>query len=350
MRIIRYLSCFTVRIMQFHFIFMIGTYMKFALVGIISAVSLLLSGGVLAADYPDKPIRIVVPYPPGGASDAVTRLIGQQLSIRLKQPVLVENKPGATEQIGASFVAKSAPDGYMLLLASTAGLSVNPTLFKGRLPYDPEKDFAPVAMVVTLPSVVMVNPSLPVKTFGELTTYLKSSPTPVSYASSGAGNPSHLGMELYKRTSGLNLTHIPYKGGAPALQDVMSGQVPVMMAIGPESMPMARADKLRALAITTAQRSAVYPGLPTVAETPGFSGFELLHWFGLLAPAKTPDAVVTQLNKQVNEILHDPEMAKKLSDMGLVIEGGAPQKLADTMKKDRLKWEKVINDADIKID
>ncbi|WP_342131088.1 Bug family tripartite tricarboxylate transporter substrate binding protein [Hydrogenophaga sp. OTU3427] len=324
--------------------------MKIALFGAISALSLLVSGAVSAADFPDRPIRIVVPYPPGGASDAVTRMLGQQLSQRLKQPVVVENKPGATEQIGAGFVAKSAPDGYTLLLASTAGLSVNPTLYKGRLPYDPEKDFAPVAMVVTLPSVVMVNPKLPVQSFNELTHFIKSSPASVSYASSGAGNPSHLGMELYKRVSGLDVTHVPYKGGAPALQDLMSGHVSVMMAIGPESMPMAKAGKLTALAITTAQRSPAYPGLPTVSETAGFAGFELLHWFGLLAPARTPDAVVSLLNRQINEILRDPEMKAKLVDMGLEIEGGTPQKLADTMRRDRLKWEKVIADANIKID
>ncbi|MBS0454160.1 MAG: tripartite tricarboxylate transporter substrate binding protein [Proteobacteria bacterium] len=324
--------------------------MKTVLLSLFSAASILACGAAQAADYPDRPIRIVVPYPPGGASDAVTRLVGQKLSERLKQPVVVDNKPGATEQIGAGFVAKSAPDGYTLLLASTAGLSVNPTLYKGRLPYDPEKDFAPIALVVTLPSVVMVNPKLPVKTFGELTAYLKASPTAVSYASSGAGNPSHLGMELYKRVAGLELTHIPYKGGAPALQDVMSGQVPMMMAIGPESMPMAKAGKLKALAITTARPSPAYPGLPTVSENAGFGGFELLHWFGLLAPARTPDAVIALLNRNVNEILQEPEMKAKLIDMGLEIEGGTPQKLADTMKKDRLKWEKVIADANIRLD
>ena len=324
--------------------------MKTAVVKIICAALLIAPAVTWAAEYPDKPVRIIVPYPPGGASDATARFIGQQLSTRLNQSFIIENKPGATEQIALGYVAKAPADGYTILLASTAGLSVNPTLYKGKLAYDAEKDFAPIAQLVTLPSIVMVNPSVPVKSFDELTAYLKSSKDHVSYASSGPGNPSHLGMELYKRTAGVEATHVPYKGGAPAMQDLMSGQVALMMAIGPESMPMARADKLRALAITTAQRSAVYPGLPTVAETPGFSGFELLHWFGLLAPAKTPEAVVAQLNKQVNEILHDPEMAKKLSDMGLVIEGGAPQKLADTMKKDRLKWEKVIADADIKID
>jgi tripartite-type tricarboxylate transporter receptor subunit TctC len=324
--------------------------MKNLLLSLFSAASLLVSGSALAGDYPDKPIRIIVPYPPGGASDAVTRLVGQQLSLRLKQPVVVENKPGATEQIGAGFVAKSAADGYTLLLASTAGLSVNPTLYKGRLAYDPEKDFAPIAMVVTLPSVVMVNPKLPVNSFNELTAYIKASPTPVSYASSGAGNPSHLGMELYKRVAGLELTHIPYKGGAPAIQDVMSGQVPVMMAIGPESMPMAKAGKLKALAITTARPSPVYPGLPAVSESSGFAGFELLHWFALLAPARTPDAVVSLLNRNINEILRDPEMKAKLVDMGLEIEGGSPQKLAEVMQKDRLKWEKVIADANIRLD
>ncbi|RCW74180.1 Bug family tripartite tricarboxylate transporter substrate binding protein [Pseudorhodoferax soli] len=317
---------------------------------LLCVLSLALSGLAGATDYPDKPVRIVVPYPPGGASDTVARLVGQQLAQRLGQPVLVENKPGATEQIGAGFVAKSKADGYTLLLASTAGLSVNPTLYKGRLAYDAQKDFAPLAMLVTLPSIVMVHPALPVRTFAELTAHLRAAPSAVSYASSGAGNPSHLGMELYKRLATLDLTHVPYKGGAPALQDLMSGQVQVMMAIGPESMPMATVGKLRALAVTTAKRSPAYPGLPTVAETPGFANFELLHWFGLLAPAGTPTAVVAQLNQRVNEILHDPAVKARLTELGMDIEGGPPQKLADTMQRDRLKWEKVITDANIRID
>lgn len=324
--------------------------MKLAVLKIILAISAVVPGLVLAADFPDKPVRIVVPYPPGGASDTVARYIGQQLAGKLKQPVIVENKPGATEQIGATFVAKAPADGYTLLLASTAGLSVNPTLYRGKLAYDPEKDFAPVAMLVTLPSIVMVNPSVPVKSFDELTAYLKASPTPVSYASSGAGNPSHLGMELYKRTAGVNLTHVPYKGGAPAMQDLMSGQVAVMMAIGPESLPMAKAGRMKALAITTAKRSAAYPGLPAVSESNGYSNFELLHWFALLAPARTPAPIVTLLNQHINDILKDPESREKLIGLGMEIEGGTSQKLADTIKKDRLKWEKVIVDANIQIE
>lgn len=219
--------------------------MKIALIRAACAFSLAMAGLALAGDYPDKPIRIVVPYPPGGASDTVSRLIGQQLSQRLKQAVVVENKPGATEQIAASFVAKANPDGYTILLASTAGLSVNPTLYKGRLAYDPEKDLAPIVMAVTLPSVVMVHPSMPVNSFDELTAFARSSATPINYASSGAGNPSHLGMELYKRAASIDMTHVPYKGGAPALQDLMSGQVSVMMAIGPESMPSSQTFQLR---------------------------------------------------------------------------------------------------------
>ena len=325
--------------------------MKISLTRVVCALSLVMTGlASAAADYPDKPIRLVVPYPPGGASDTVARLIGQQLSQRLKQPVLVDNKPGATEQIGASFVAKAPPDGYTILLASTAGLSVNPTLYKGRLAYDPEKDLAPIVMAVTLPSVVMVHPSMPVNSIDELTAYARSSPTPVNYASSGAGNPSHLGMELYKRVASVDMTHVPYKGGAPALQDLMSGQVSVMMAIGPESMPMAKAGKLKALAVTTAKSSPAYPGLPPVSKTKGFANFELLHWFALLAPARTPEPFIALLNKNVNEILQEPDVKKKLIDMGMELEGGSPKKLADTITRDRLKWEKVIAESNIRVD
>ena len=324
--------------------------MKIALIRAACALSLTMAGLAFAGDYPEKPIRIVVPYPPGGASDTVSRLIGQQLSQRLKQPVLVENKPGATEQIAASFVAKASPDGYTILLASTAGLSVNPTLYKGRLAYDPERDLAPIVMAVTLPSVVMVHPSMPVNSFDELTAFARSSTTPINYASSGAGNPSHLGMELYKRAASIDMTHVPYKGGAPALQDLMSGQVSVMMAIGPESMPMAKAGRMKALAVTTAKRSPAYPGLPAPPETKGFANFELLHWFALLAPARTPDAVIALLNKNVNDILKDPEVKNKLLEMGMELEGGSPQRLAETIKRDRLKWEKVIIESNIRID
>lgn len=324
--------------------------MKFTTCKIICAALLIAPTLTLAADYPDKPVRLIVPYPPGGASDTVARFLGQQLSARLNQPFIVENKPGATEQIAAGYVAKSPADGYTILLASTAGLSVNPTLYKGKLPYAPEQDFSPIALVVTLPSIVMVNPSLPVKTFDELTAYIKSSPTHLTYASSGAGNPSHLGMELYKRSAGVDVTHVPYKGGAPAMQDLMSGQVAMMMAIGPESLPMAKAGKMRALAITTAKRSAAYPGLPTVSESSGYSSFELLHWFALVAPAKTPAPIVARLNQEINKILNQKENREKLIGLGMEIDGGTPQRLADTIKKDRLKWEKVIADASIQID
>jgi tripartite-type tricarboxylate transporter receptor subunit TctC len=334
--------------MQFHLLNRM--HMKIAFLKIICAVSLIVPAVTQAANFPEKPVRIIVPYPPGGASDTVARFLGQQLSKRLKQPVLIENKPGATEQIAASYVAKSPADGYTLLLASTAGLSVNPTLYRGRLAYEAEKDFAPVAMLVTLPSIVMVNPSLPVKSFDELTAYLKSSPNHLNYASSGAGNPSHLGMELYKRIAAVDITHVPYKGGAPAMQDLMSGQVAVMMAIGPESIPMAKAGKMRALAITTAKRSPAYPGLPTVSESSGYSNFELLHWFALVAPARTPAPIVARLNQDINEILNETENRERLVGLGMEIEGGTPQRLADTIKRDRLKWEKVIVDANIQID
>lgn len=324
--------------------------MKIAFLKIICVVSLIVPAVTQAANFPEKPVRIIVPYPPGGASDTVARFLGQQLSKRLKQPVLIENKPGATEQIAASYVAKSPADGYTLLLASTAGLSVNPTLYRGRLAYEAEKDFAPVAMLVTLPSIVMVNPSLPVKSFDELTAYLKSSPNRLNYASSGAGNPSHLGMELYKRIAAVDITHVPYRGGAPAMQDLMSGQVAMMMAIGPESIPMAKAGKMKALAITTAKRSPAYPGLPTVSESSGYSNFELLHWFALVAPARTPAPIVARLNQDINEILNETENRERLVGLGMEIEGGTPQRLADTIKRDRVKWEKVIVDANIQID
>jgi tripartite-type tricarboxylate transporter receptor subunit TctC len=302
----------------------------------------------LAADFPSKPITIVVPYPPGGSTDLVSRVVGQKIGQQLKQPVVVENKPGASEQIAASQVKRAPADGHTIMLITMTGMSVNPGLYGSKLPYDPQKDFVPIIHAVTVPSVIAVNPGVPARHVGELTEYFRHTPG-ATYASAGNGTPSHLGMEMYKRLTKTSAAHVPYKGGAPALQDVMAGQVPVMMALASEAMPMVKAGKLKALALTTLKRSPRYPDLPTASEA-GLKGFELLFWYAFVAPAGTPPEVVHKLNAAINAALQDKEVNGKLSEIGLEVEGGSPAKVAELSKRDAAKWQKLIKEAGISIE
>ena len=303
----------------------------------------------LAADYPTKPIKIVVPYSAGGSTDTLARVVAERLGKRLGQAVVVENKPGASEQIAITSVTKAAPDGYTILLSTLSGLAVNPGLYGPRLQYNPQKDLAPIVLAATVPSVVVVHPSVPVKNMAELGAYLKSKPGEVSYASAGAGTPSHLGMEYYKRANGFDPVHVPYKGGAPALQDVMGGQAQLMMALVPEAMPMVKGGRLKALAVTTTKRLSTYPDLPTVAESGG-KDFDLTFWYAFMAPTGTPADIVGKLNIEINGILTDKDVLAKLAEMNLDVVGGAPGKVSDIIKSDSARWKKVIDDAGIKVD
>lgn len=323
--------------------------MKRLTTAVLAAMSLLSAPAFAsAADFPNKPIRVLVPYPPGGSTDGVARLIGQKLAARLGQPVVVDNRPGASEAIAASAVAKAAPDGYTLLFATMTGLSVNPSLYS-KLSYDPAKDFAPIIQATSIPSVIVVNPNVPVNSMHDLARYLKSRPSSEGYASAGNGTPSHLGMELYKKATGTNIVHVPYKGGAPALQDLMAGQVQVMMALAPEAMPLVKGGKLKALAITTSKRSAAYPELQTVSEN-GLPGFEMIFWQALVAPAGTPKEITAKLNRTINEILAEPDIKRRLVEMDLEPAGGTEAALESLMRMQAGKWKKVVLDADIKLD
>lgn len=302
-----------------------------------------------AADFPTKPIRIVVPYQPGGSTDVMARLIGERLSHRLQQPVIVENKAGASEQVGATAVAKSPADGYTVMLATTIGLAINPSLYS-KLQYDPVKDFSPLLPVAKIASVVVVNPQLPVKTVEELTSYLKANPGKISYGSAGSGAPSHLAMELYKRAAGVDAAHIAYKGGAPALQDLMAGNIQIMIALVSEAMPLVKAGKLRALAITSPTRSARYPDLPPVSDVSGMKDFEIYLWYALVAPAGTPRDVVEKLNQSLNAVLEEKSIKDKLAELDIEIAGGQPSRVATIFNAEGAKWKKVIQDAGIKAD
>lgn len=302
-----------------------------------------------ASDFPTKPIRIVVPYAAGGSTDTLARMLGERLAQRLGQPVVVDNRPGASEQLAFPVVTKAAPDGHTLLLSTLTGLAVNPGLYGPKLPYDPQKDLAPVLLAASVASVVVVHPSVPVKTMGELAAYLKANPGKVAYASAGNGTPSHLGMEYYKRQNGVDPVHLPYKGGAPALLELVGGQVQVMMALVPEAMPHVKAGRLRALAVTSPKRLPAHPDVPTVVESGG-KDFDMTFWFAFMAPAGTPADVVAKLNQALNAALQGADVRAKLAEMSLDVAGGAPAKVTELMRSDAAKWKKVIDEAGIKVD
>lgn len=302
-----------------------------------------------ASDFPSKPVRIVVPYQPGGSTDALARLLGQRLSEGIGQPVLIDNKPGASEQVAAASVAKSPADGYTLMMATTIGLAINPSLFS-RLQYDPAKDFSAILPVARIASVVVVNPRLPVKTMEELTAYLKANPGKISYGSAGSGAPSHLAMELYKRAAGVEATHVPYKGGAPALQDLMAGNIDVMIALVSEAMPLVKAGKLKALAVTSPGRNQRYPELTPVSDTQGMKNFEIYLWYAVVAPTGTPKEIVGRLNQSFNAILNDKDTKDRLIEMDIEIAGGTPSGVGAIMASEGTKWKKVIDEAGIKAD
>lgn len=299
------------------------------------------------AAYPNKPVRIIVPYPAGGSTDVLARVLGQKIGEEMGQPVVVENRPGASGNIGASYVAKSPADGYTLFLGTSTALAANPGLYK-TLPYDPQKDFAPIILATTLASLVVVNPSVPVKTMQELGAYLKAHPG-TSYASSGNGTPAHLGGELYKKMAGVQMNHVPYKGGAPALTDLIGGQTSLMFAILPEAMPFVKEGKLRALAVTTAKPTPNAPQLPTVAEA-GVPGYELIGWYAFLAPRATPQPIVAKLNKAFDEALQDKAVRERLTSLGFDVAGGPPERLASTIRSETRKWKQVIDEAHINLD
>ncbi|MEI6837080.1 MAG: tripartite tricarboxylate transporter substrate binding protein [Alcaligenaceae bacterium] len=300
----------------------------------------------LTNTYPAKAVRIIVPYTAGGSTDILARTLGQHIGETLHQSVIIENKPGAGSNIGATYVARANPDGYTLLLGTSTALSANISLYKN-LAFNPEKDFAPVILATMLPSVLLVPPSLNVRTVQELTAYLKKAAPPASYASSGSGTPSHLGVELYKRIMSLDVTHIPYKGGAPALLDLIGGQqTTFMLAILPDAAQMIQNGQLRPLAVTTAKRLAAQPAWPTMAES-GVDNFELIGWFAIVAPANTPPAIIGKLNQAFNRALQDQTVQGKLKNLGFEIEGGSPEKLGDLIRTETIKWKKVIDDANV---
>jgi tripartite-type tricarboxylate transporter receptor subunit TctC len=297
-----------------------------------------------AQTYPTRPVRLVVGFPPGGGTDITARLIGQWLSERLGQQLVIENRPGAGSNIATEGVVRAAADGYTLLLVSAAH-AINATLYE-RLNYNFLRDIAPVAGVIRVPNLMEVNPSLPPKSVSEFIAYAKANPGKVKYASGGNGTAQHLAGELFKTMTGVDMVHVPYRGDAPALTDLIGGQVQVMFGNMPSSIEHIRAGKLRPLAVTTAARSEALPDLPTVGDF--VPGYEASTWQGLGAPGNTPAEIVDKLNKEINAALSDPKIKARLADLGGTVLGGSPADFARLIADETEKWGKVIRTANIK--
>jgi tripartite-type tricarboxylate transporter receptor subunit TctC len=301
-----------------------------------------------AQPYPNKPIRLVVPFPPAGTTDILARDVGQRLTDALGQSVVIDNRPGAAGNVGSDLVAKSAPDGYTLLMCTVSTHAINPSLYSN-LPYDHIKDFAPIILVARVPNVLEVNPGVPVFTVADLIKLAKEKPGQLNFASSGSGTSIHLSGELFKTMAGVDMVHVPYKGSAPAITDLIGGQVQLMFDNLPSSLQQIKAGKLRAIAVTSAQRSPALPNIPTIAES-GLPGFEATSWFGVLAPAGTPPAIINRLNAEIDKWLQSPEGKDKLLEQGALPAGGTPEQFTAYIKSETEKWAKVVKASGAKVD
>ena len=314
------------------------------------AISLILFAGIClgaqAQSYPNKPIKLIVPFATGGGNDTVARSIAQQLSITLGQPVIVDNKAGAGGIIGADMAAKAPADGYTLFLGGVGSLAVNPQVMQ-KIPYDPFKDFAPIILLASAPSVVAVSPSQPFKTIQDMTAFAKKNPNRLNYASNGNGSSSHVATVLYESMADVEMAHIPYKGLAPAMTDLMSGQVQLMFSSMVAIVPQIKAGKLRALAVTGTKRSALLPDVPTLAES-GLPGYEAGSWYGLLAPAGTPVEIIQKLNQESAKGLRQVSVRSALSNEGADVAGGTPEDFAKHIKVEHGRIGKMIADGRLK--
>ncbi|HEV2000587.1 MAG TPA: tripartite tricarboxylate transporter substrate binding protein [Xanthobacteraceae bacterium] len=311
------------------------------------AVALPFASEAPAQSYPSRLITFVVPFPAGGSADTLARLIGAQLSERWKQPVVVENKPGAGGNLGTDYVAKAAPDGYTLLM-SPSSIAIAPHLYK-KLSFDPVKDFVPVTLVGSIPMVVVVTPDFPAKSIAELIAMAKAKPGDIPYASAGNGTTNHLAVELFKITTGIDLLHVPYRGNPLAIMDVIGGRVPVFFDFVLTGLPHVRDGKVRALATTGLHRSAVLPDVPTVIEA-GVPNFEAATWFGVFAPARTPREITDKLNAEILDILTLPALRERLTGLGVDIIAEGPEQLAALTAVDLAKWGPIVQKAGVKLD
>ena len=316
-----------------------------ALLALVALTALPLAAWSQAGAYPDKPIRFIVPYPPGGGTDVIARIVQQKFQAALGQPIVIENRGGAGGSVGTEAAAKSAPDGYTVLFTLSSH-TINPAIFP-KLSFDTVKDFEPVGMVASLPQILVTQPQFPANSVAEMTAMAKAKPGTMAFASVGNGSPGHLAGAMQALRTGVALTHIPYRGGGPAVTDVMGGQVPTLWVSIPAAAQFVKLGKLKALAVSTVKRSAAFPDVPTMQEA-GVADFEVDSWYALFVPAKTPRAVIDRLNKALNAVVGDPEIRDKLLAQGAEGVGGTPEALGKVVAAELPRWAKLAKDANIK--
>jgi tripartite-type tricarboxylate transporter receptor subunit TctC len=316
--------------------------------GVVTLLFAALALSAAAQSYPTKPVRIINPFAPGGATDQLARLMAQKLTELWGQSVVVENRPGASGAIGLEAVAKAPPDGYTLAIATQTTHAANPALY-AKLPYDPVRDFAPLTLAGSTPLALMVQPSLGVTDVSGLIAYLRANPGKLTYASGGNGTSQHLTMELLKSMTGTFVVHIPYKGAGPALVDFLGGQTSIMFDNLPTAMPHVKSGKVRAIAVSTAKRSALAPELPTMAES-GLAGFDLATWFAFFAPAATPKEITAKIAADMRRVLAQPDVKERLLAVGVDVVGSTPDELASFQRAELAKWAKIVKDSGAKVD
>ena len=311
------------------------------------AIACLWPATALAQTYPSKPIRIIVAYTPAGTTDILARVVGQKMSESFGQPVIVDNRPGVNGNIGTDVAAKATADGYTLLMVTAGTHGINPSLYR-KLPWDAVKDFAPISLVANVPNILVVNNSVPVKSVKDFIAHLKASPDKFNYGTPGNGSTGHLSMEMFKAMTGTRIQHIPYKGSAGVLADVIGGQIAATIDNLPPYLPQVKSGKIRGLAVTSIKRSPVVPDIPTIAET-AVTGYSAGSWFGLVAPAGTPKPVIDKLALETQRILKLPDVAERVAGLGAEAAGGTPEQFAGHIKTEIAKWAKVIKDANVEL-
>ena len=306
------------------------------------------TAGAAELSYPARPLRIIDPFPPGGVSDTVARMLGQRLGESLGQSVVIDNRAGAGGVVGSEIASRAAPDGHTMLLAGLGPLAVAPSLI-AKLPYDPQRDFQPITQLTSGPLLIVVNPSLPAKSLKDLIALARAKPGQLNFASGGTGTSNHLAAEMLKLAAGIDIVHVPYKGAAPALTNVIAGEAQIMTANIVPAIPLIKAGKLRGLAVTSARRSGVMPEVPTVAES-GLPGFEASAWHGMLVPARTPQPVVARLHRELLAILNQAEFRERLTSLGLDVAGTTPQAFAAWIRSEAIKYAKVVKEAGVRME
>jgi tripartite-type tricarboxylate transporter receptor subunit TctC len=313
-----------------------------------AAVLCLAAATSAAQEYPAKPIRMIIPYPPGGGTDFFARTLGAKLTEALGQPVVMENRPGAAGVIGADAVAKAAPDGYTIFIGQASNLAINPHLM-AKLPYDPLRDFSPVSLVGGSPSLLVVHPSLPVHTVKDLVALARAKPGAIVYASAGTGSPGHISTEYFKRVAGVDMLHVPYKGASPALTNVLAGEASLYFTSPVAAQPLVRAGRLRQIAVTSAKRFAPLPDVPTIAES-GYPEIDIVSWWGLLTPANVPHEIVARLHAETVKAMNAPEMKDRLARQGVAVMTDTPEEFAQFIRSELDKWGRMVKASGARLD